>query len=527
MANKKIVDNFVSGSRESDKNLLSCSYTLNMYLEEQGQDSPSMNVLRSINGFETFLPMEGTPRGMFIASKGFDKQPRLFCVFSNKLYAIDYDDFSGRYVRTVVGEVLNGDNRISMCETYGEGASHPYLVICDGVSVHAVPTDSNRLTIASEYRTIKLPKGADDEEIVPTFVTYEFGYLTINDSNSDLFYRSHQFPFENTNERGETYYDVFTYDPLDKSTSDYGFYIASDWVPDIITCMVSTNSRLYTFGPRSVQYFNATNDAMMPFNSPDTSALNIGLQAIDSVSTIGDSLFFLGSSTIGQNGIYMIEGANMPKRISNSDIERKISTFKNPSDAIGFCWSENSHTFYCLSFIEDNYSIVYDASNGMWHNRCSINFKNNSKRYWRYFNPTLLNGKMIYQTLNALVVEKQGKYTEHDGNPILRLRRGGCTINNYTPFIIDNIQFNLTNGYVDYSRPQVNPKVMFRYSANGTLLNNERLGYAGKAGQYNYITQFPRLGIGSFFNFEISCSEDCDFVIMPPVIIGTPVNRGF
>lgn len=525
MGQRKIIDNFVLGSRESDKNLLSCSYTLNMYLETQGEDTPSRNILRSINGFKTLLEIKGFPRGSFVASKGYDKKPRLFTVFDNILYVIDFED--GEYIKTPVGELLNGENRVSMCETYGEGANHPYLVVCDGVSVHAVPTDLPRVEMPSQYRSIKLPKGADGEVIVPTFATYEFGYLTINDSNSDTFYRSHQYPFESVDEQGNTVYDVFTYDPIDKQSSEYGFFIPADWVPDVITAMVSTNARLYVLGLKSLQFFNATNDAMRPFNSPDTSALNIGLQAINSVATIGDSMFFLASSTVGQNGIYVVQGANMPQRISNSDIERQISTFKNASDGVGFCWSENSHTFYCLTFLEDETTLVYDASNGIWHNRCSMNYRNNTQRHWRYFNPVLLNGKMVFQTQNALVVETYGKYTEHDDNPILRKRRGGCTINNYTPFVIDNIQFNLTNGYVDYEKPLVNPKVMFRFSANGTLLNNERIGYMGKAGQYNYITQFPRLGVGSFFNFELSCTENCDFVILPPVILGSPINRGF
>lgn len=521
----KIVDNFIGESRKSDKNLLSDSFTLNMYLEKQGVDSPTSLVLRSINGFDKIADIQGFPRGSFVASKGEDKNPRLFTVYNSILYCVDY--VNGEWVSTRVGEILNGTNRVSMCETYGEGANHPYLCIADGVSVHCVPTDIPKEELQKQYRTIKLPIGADGEEIQPSYVTYEFGYLTINDTNSDNFYRSHQFPFELSEDLVDVNYDVFTYDPIDKTKSDIGFAIPADWVPDIITAMCSTNARLYTFGPKSIQYFNATNNAQQPFNSPDTSAINIGIQAPSSLSTLGDMVFFLGSSAQGQNGIFIIQGASNPQRISNSDLEREISTFKNASDAIGFSWQENSHTFYAITFQEDAKTFVYDVEMGAWHNRCSTNYKTNTDYQWRYVNPVLHRGKLIYQTNDALVVDSFGKYTEHDGNTIKRLRRGGCTINNYTPFMVDNIQFNLTNGYVDYSKPQVNPKVMFRFSTNGTLLNNERLGFAGRAGNYGYTTQFPRLGVGSFFYFELSCTEDCDFVIMPPIITGTPIKRGF
>ena len=518
---KRIIDNFVGGSRQSDKSLLSLSYTLNMYLEMQGTDSPSAAVLRGIRGHETYKAIDGTPRGSFVASRGFDGNPRLFTVFGEKLYCVDL--VNGDKVLTFVGNVMNGTSRITMCETIGEAGNSPYLVIADGVAVHAVPTDCDPAIISDKYINIKLPVDATGEFIKPSHVTFEFGYLTINDRGSDNFYVSYQYPFESSSEKK---FDVFTFEPLEDVEIPEGRFIAADWCSDIITAMCSTNSRLYTFGPRSIQYFNATNDASFPFNSPDTSSLNIGIQAPDSLATIGQDVFFLGASTIGQNGIYRISGGT-PTRISNSEIERMVAGFKNKSDAIGFCWSENSHVFYALTFTEDNCTIVYDALTDTWHNRCTINYMVNERKSWRYMNPVMFDGILIFQTKGALTNEKEGKFTEHDNNPIIRLRRGGCTIDGYTPFVVDNIIFNLTNGYVDYSRPAVNPKVMFRYSSDGTSFSNERIGYMGMAGQYHYLTQFPRLGIGRFFAFEISCTEDCDFVIMPPVIHGMSVARGF
>ena len=521
---KRIIDNFVGGSRQSDINLLSLSYTLNMYAEAQGQDSPAQTVLRSILGHETFVSLPGVPRGSFAVSKGYKSDPRMFAVFGAVLYAIDLTD--GQTVVTEVGRVLDGTRRVTMCETIGEMGNSPYLVIADGFAVHAVPTDAHRQELAAGYRGIRLPVDLTGRSIRPTHVTYEFGYLTVNDADSDNFYVSYQYPFESVDDEGMTVFDVFTYDPLEKVERPEGWVIAADWCSDVITAMCSTNSRLYTFGPRSIQYFNSTNDATMPFNSPDTSSLNIGIQAPYSLATIGQDLFFLGSSTIGQNGIYRMSGGT-PERISNSDIERAIAVFGNKSDAIGSCWSENSHVFYAITFQQDERTFVYDLATGQWHNRSTHDTKRNAEKAWRYSCPVMFDGRLIFQTEGALTYEKEGKFTEHDSNTCVRMRRGGCTIDSYNPFVVDNVIFNLSNGYVDYDRPRVNPKVMFRYSADGTTFGNERIGYMGCAGQYSYVTQFPRLGIGRFFAFELSCSEDCDFIILPPVIHGTAIARGF
>lgn len=536
---KAVVNNFIGGSRKADMNLISMSYTQNLVFEPVGNDAPSQQVLRSIPGLSTFVEVTGTPRGRFVASRGLNGQPRLFVVFDNILYAIDM--IGRQWTPVFVGYVNGGMGQVSMCETGGEGNNHPMLVIADGSSLHAVPTDCPSGDIASEYRNIVLPKGYDDKDIEPTRCTYQFGYLTVNDRETDYFYRSYLYPFEKTDKNGNIFWNVLTEYPVavysedgktidhyDTNTEKYpnGMYIPADWCPDNITAMISTGGVLYCLGPRSFQRFYATNNTEMPFNSPNTSSMNIGILAPDSLATIGENVYFLGSSDVGQFGIYRANGSECV-RISVPEMERVISQFGTPEDALGCCWTENSHVFYMITFQADDVSFVFDLYTGTWTNRVTTTPADDKDHAWRYQNAVLFNNKIMFLTYGGIVYEDYTKWTEHDGSPIIRLRRGGATINGCTPFYVDNVVFMLSNGYGNKLEPNVRPKVMFRYSLNGTTMSNERVGYMGRQGEYNYMTVFPRLGRGCVLNLELSCSENIDFTVLKCAINETGNMRGF
>lgn len=530
MGTKKVVTNFVSGSRKSDMELISQSYTQNMILEKVGDDSPSNVVLRSIPGLTTLMEIPGVPRGRFVASKGIDGNPRLFVCFSNIVYAIDW--INGAWTPVEVGTVNGSTEPVTMCETSGE--RQPMLVIADGSSVHICETDCPSADIADTYRNIVLPfKENGVDYINPTHVTFQAGYLTVNDKDTDNFYVSYYQPFQIVDDNGEIFYDVFTKGVVkNEATNKYDEYptgrnIKSSWVPDNTTAMISTGGVLYTLGPRSIQRFNATNDDNAPFNSPNTSSMNIGVLAKYSVATIGDSIYFLGSSDVGQFGIYRADGSNC-ERISVPEMERCIAQFKQPDDAIGMCWTEHSHVFYAITFQADDTTFVYDLTMGLWANRVSTNDVDNRDHAWRYRNAFLFDNRIMFLTEGAIVYEDYTKWTEHDGRPIIRLRRGGAIINGCTPFYVDNVIFLLSNGYGNRLQPEVRPKVMFRYSGNGTTFSNERIGHMGRQGEYNYMTVFPRCGrCTSVFNMELSCSENIDFTILKCAINETANYRGF
>lgn len=553
---KQRIDNFLGGTVRSELGYDEMSYTQNMYFESKTDGGVTRNILKGIEGMRMKYPLQGTPRGAFVTSTGpkSNGEPRLFVVFGQFLYVIDRIDPEPKKIGTV-----GGNGPVSMCETGGET---PWLCIAygDGIAVC-----QETLPIPS-LENIALPvkhiggDGGESRTIRPTYITYQFGYLTCNDRDTDFFYRSYLYPFELVDGNNQVIKDVFTYDPLTEEHIEQGMYIPSDWKPDVTTCLVSTNATLFTFGPKSMQLFKYTGDANIPFNSPDTSALAIGILAEHSAACIGDKVFWLGNSDVGQFGVYMTSDTS-PQRISRPDMEREIMEMKDPTDAIGFCWTFAGHVFYAITFHTDRKTYVYDMSTGLWHNRVSTDPETGENNDWRYRYAFLFDNSVCFLCEDGVVeialnkaqrVEERvsgiiaPSWREHDGKPIIRLRRGGAIVDGFTMFCIDNVQFKVYNRMpMALTLSLERPKCRFRYSKNGEAFDNTRVGalgrvntlglsgtkditgILGKCGEFGFITQFPRLGIGTSFTFELSCSEDIPFDIVGCVINWTPISRGF
>lgn len=518
---QKIIDNFVNfGTDRSDMHILGMSYCQNLYPEAIAQDSPHSNAkyyLRSILGMKKMIEFEDSYcRGLFISS-AID---RLVAIFGTSVYVIEKVS-TDNYNKIKVGEVAGGVNRISITES---GGDDPYILIADGYTLHAFKIKGPFSELGISYQNLALPHNNNDEEIQPSYVTYEYGYLTINDKNTNYFYRSEQYPLE-AGQDGTVNMNPFTYDRLEEVEAPNGFYINADYSTDSITAMISVNSYLFVFGKKSCQMYTYSGDNSLPFNTTTANASKVGILSPDSLSAINDTIFWIGANTEGQFGIFSATQCSNIQRISNYNIERIISQMKAPEDATGFTWTENGHAFYAITFNTDDITFVYDMSTGLWHNRVSTDKKMNINHKWRYSYSILFDNKLIFGSDFNLVEQKTDKFTEHDGNRIIRLRRGGCTIDGYSPFIIDNVSFIVNNGYCNTMNPSVKPKLMFRYSSNGTTFNNERIGYMGRQGEYGYYTEFPRLGMGRIWNFELSCSEDIDFTIINMKVLANTVGR--
>lgn len=347
MSRVNLIDNIVGGQEVSDIRIANLSESVNMYIETQGDGSSATSLLRSINGSTKLTDVDRDNRkcrGIFEASRGADGFPVLFAVFGPRLYCITNVD--GQYVATeIYSSLTNTDEPVSMCETGGEGSAYPHLIVVDGANVIACNTELSpedmRDPSLDGCRSIALPYRVrqDDPElptqrIIPTHCAYMYGYLVVNDSGTDAFYTSYQYPFERILPNTESYidYDIFMIDsvrPTEVGYKDYGFVTYSEWSPDNTTALVSNSTLLYTFGPKSTQIFTYNSDVEAPFVSPTNAANSIGIKAVRSLACVGDYVFYLGASSIGENGIYYWRGNQLTK-ISTPDIERHISKMKNP-----------------------------------------------------------------------------------------------------------------------------------------------------------------------------------------------------
>lgn len=556
MANQcKVITNICGGISKSNLVKVGLGESVNMFPEiQQNEDDKSATiVMRTVQGEVLAQNIEGKCRGMYRVSRGYDNKPVLYAVYDTTLYLIDSNNNA-----ISIGTINSYNTECHMTETGGYGSSHPHLIIVDGTSVYAVNTGLSIGDQQLDLKRIDLPYRVNSttEYIKPTHCAYLYGYLIVNDAGTDAFYTSYQYPFEITDSEPESFYEdreefITWWMTIDEATKEqyiagqiqdqyytqwkefivgtaddtpevndlfrvhtiefanYGFITYSEWCPDNTIALCSNGSKLYTFGERSWQVFSYNDDKNNPFSSPDNAAGNIGIKAPNSLAMLGNTVIWLGSSDIGDNGVFMIKDTTI-QRISTQDIEREITQLLNLETAYSSIWQEHQHTFYSLTFEDSKKTFVYDVTEDAWHYRASYD-KNNHLTYWRYNHATYAYSKIYVGTDNALCYMDENKYTEHDNRVIYKMRRGGVLTNNNQPFFIDELklignngQHSFNNSYTDL---EMNPRVSFRWSWDGATFSDYQDAYLGKIGNYSFDTSLFGLGMGSFFTLEISSTE--------------------
>ena len=519
---QRIIQNIVGGIHRHEIEKVSRSFSLNMYPETvDSNESTTSKVLLGIHGQTLAMDVgEGPCRGLFRASRGQDGNPVLFGCWGSSVYVIREED--GEFVKFRIGQVSNAlSEPVHFTETGGEGSAHPHLIVVDGASVFAVDTTLGNSYMAQDWRSIQLPTRVGDAthtiKIQPSHCTYLYGYLIVNDAGTNAFYTSIQYPFERTDEHDEIIYDIFYADP-DGEYDGYGFVTYAEWSPDTISCLCGNSSYLYVLGSRSIQCFSYRDDINRPFVSPDNASESIGVRAPNSLATCGPYVAWLASSDVGQNGVYVMR-ENEKKRVSTISIERQISHMKFPEDAVGQFWSENQHLFYAITFRTDKVTLVYDLTENEWHARESY-----EQGLWRPQYATFAYNRIFFGTLEsgALMYLDDNKFTEWDGLCIVRMRRGGAIYNDNSPFYVDAVNVTLNNGQID--DPELDPRVMMRYSTDGNDWTDMEIGSMGGIGRYDHQTTWWNLGLCRYLTLEISCSDPVEFAIVSAKINASPCN---
>jgi hypothetical protein len=555
MANQaRLIQNICGTIARSNIVKVGLSESLNMFQETQNPTEHSCDlIMRTVMGEVNAANITGKCRGMYRVSRGYDNRPVLYAVYDNSLYLIDENN-NVNFIATI----SSYGSECHMIETGGYGSAHPHLIIVDGYSVYAVNTGLSIGDQQLDFRSIALPLriNSKDTFIKPTHCAYLYGYLIVNDAGTDAFYTSYQYPFEVEDAEDPAFYQlrnnfITWWTTLDEATQEqyrageiqdsyyemykafitgtanddpekydifrvgtvqfakYGFVTYSEWAPDNTLALCSNGSKLYTFGERSWQVFSYNDDINNPFSSPDNAAGNIGIKAPNSLAMLGNTVLWLGSSDIGDNGVFMITDTTIT-RISTQDIEREITQIINPKNAYAQIWQEHQHVFYSLTFEDSKKTYVYDVTEQAWHYRASYD-NDNRLTFWRYNHATFAYGKIYVGTQNALCYMDENKYTEHDGRVILKMRRGGVLTSNDSPFYIDCLRLITNNGQHSfndqYDNMEANPRVSFRYSWDGATWSDYEDAYMGKIGRYDYETNIYGCGMGRFFTLEVSTTE--------------------
>jgi hypothetical protein len=298
--------------------------------------------------------------------------------------------------------------------------------------------------------------------------------------------------------------------------------------------MKVNRSYIYLLGEQTSEVWYDTG-ASFPFARHPSGQLQVGCAALFSPAVVDGNLLFLASTASSRGGVMQVKGFT-PERISSFAFETAIAPYATISDAQGDTYYQHGHSFYLLSFPdEDKASWLWNSSNGLWTEQGTWD-QNNASDFvaWRPRWTAQIFGetRILHSTVPAvyrLTAESPFDSDPNGRNPIQtrRLRRAPAIVTELERVYFPAFEIDLQPGVGNTTAPGDNPQVMMRQSKDGgRTWTNERWGSAGRVGEYGTRVFWWRCGMGRRMTFEVSMSDLVPWRITNAYLPGVELSKG-
>jgi hypothetical protein len=351
------------------------------------------------------------------------------------------------------------------------------------------------------------------------------------------------------------------------TTIDPLYFASAEGSPDNLVTLIVDHREIWLFGVNSVEVWYDAGLPDFPMARIQGAFNEIGCLAAYSVAKLDNGLFWLGADARGNGIVYRSKGYS-GERVSTHAVEWQIQQYATLSDAVGYTYQQDGHSFYVLNFPTADTTWVYDVATGAWHERagwendaftrtrgnCQMNYNNEIVigdyrvgelyaydptvyseagttqkwlRSWRAL-PTGQND-LNRTAQHSLQLDCQAGvgipgYSQEEVNDIIYiydrahdyiLDRAGSPL-----LIRDYASYTITVG--------ANPQVMLRWSDDGGhTWSNEHWRSMGPIGQTGYRTIWRRLGMTLKLRdrvYEISGTDPVQIAIMGAELHVSPTN---
>jgi hypothetical protein len=334
------------------------------------------------------------------------------------------------------------------------------------------------------------------------------GYFVFNEPNSQRFWVT-------------SLYDGTAIDPLD--------FASAEGSPDNLVGLIVDHREVWLFGQTSVEVWYDAGTADFPLARIQGAFNEIGCAAPYSIAKLDNGVFWLGADARGRGIVYRANGYT-GSRISTHAVEWQIQQYGNLSDAIGYTYQQDGHSFYVLIFPDANTTWVYDVSTQVWHERAGFvdgEFTRHRSNCQLSFNNEIIVGDYENGNLYAFDLDVYA-----DNGSIQRWLRSWRALptgqNDLKRTAQHSLQLDCETGVGILSGQGENPQVMLRWSDDGGhTWSNEHWRYMGAIGNYGARTIWRRLGMTMKIRdrvYEISGTDPVKIAIMGAELILDPTN---
>lgn len=332
---------------------------------------------------------------------------------------------------------------------------------------------------------------ADTDFPTPSSLTWQDGYFIVSKSGSGRFYIS------------------ASYDPLSWSATDYATAEAD---PDNLKAVISNNLALWLFGDKTIEIWYNSGASAFPIERISGAFITTGLAASGSLAGILGNLFWLND----RREVIKSTGFSV-NAVSTDQIAYHFDRLTTVSDAIGFCYTQDGHTFYMLTFPTENETWVYDATINIWHERQSwpVLRDGSQSRHrancYSYFAGLHLLGDYT----NGKIYKFDPDVFTDDGETIRRSRTTQIIHEDRKNLFFNKVEIEFEAGTGLITGQGSDPQAMLRISDDsGHTWGNEHWRGIGEIGKYGKRAVWRRLGRSRNRTFEISISDPVKSIIL-------------
>jgi hypothetical protein len=339
-------------------------------------------------------------------------------------------------------------------------------------------------------------------------VGYLDGYFVFNEPNSQKFWVTQLL-------------DGSSVDPLD--------FASAEGAPDGLVGLIVDHREVWLFGTNSVEVWYDAGLLDFPLQRIQGAFNEIGCAAAYSIAKMDNGLFWLGKDARGQGVVYRANGYT-GQRISTHAVEWQIQQYGNLSDAIGYTYQQDGHSFYVLIFPSANTTWVYDVATQAWHERAGWSngdWTRHRSNCQVFFNSEVIVGDYEDGRIYAFDLDYY-----QDDDQIQRWYRTWRALptgaNNLKRTAHHSLQIDLESGTGLNLGQGSDPQVMLRWSDDGGhTWSNEHWAGIGKIGEYYKRVFFRRLGMTLKLRdrvYELSMTDPVKTAIMGAELLLSPTN---
>jgi hypothetical protein len=308
------------------------------------------------------------------------------------------------------------------------------------------------------------------------------------------------------------------------------YVAAKTGYPDLLATLVTVHREIWLLGAfETTEIWYDAGNAGFPFAIMPGVFLQHGCIAPASVATHDLDVFWLGVDNAGQGTVFLGTGYTA-KRISDWSTANLISQYLTSagtiSDAVGLVYKQQDHVFYVLTFPTANATLVYDLTEGLWHQRTWTDPNAGTPNRVRYNVAQQCYGLNVvadWQTGNIYTLDINN-YTDN-GNPIVRTRYFSHILNDGKRQSYDCLRLDLQCGQGYIANPTQVPLVTLMISDDrGQTFYNAPQQSMGQVGDYLAQPQWRQLGQARDRVFGVTWSEGVFTALQGAWLDATPAE---